>query len=132
MYPIQVKHIRQQAVQHFTLWDGEKCATVFMHVGLHGFPDAVIVLREPDGPMQTFQWNKGYELEFSREGTTQERHTQRVQAMKEWVAAQLNMLAAGHIDPALRRYLVLRQWLHRVASHTATLCKGTNSFLHKR
>lgn len=83
--------IHNKGIQHFSLWDGEIGVTVFRHAGLHGFYDAALIVRSPDSPMETYQYNVGYENEDANRGSDDERR----QLMDEWIRKQILTLASN-------------------------------------
>jgi len=95
-------------IQHFTMESGERCASVFLHIGAHGFPDAVVLMRSPDGPMEVQQYNAGYELDMPRStaySNFDECLAARDLAMRSWVSDTLNKLATCH-DGTVATYTV--------------------------
>jgi hypothetical protein len=86
---LQTPTLSNQAIQHFTLWDGEMGVTVIRHLGLHGFTDAVVVVRKPDSPMQVLQYNAGYYRAGQRGMTMDER----IKCADDWVVVTLQQLS---------------------------------------
>lgn len=103
--------ILDKRIQHFSLWDGEVGVTVFRHMGLHGFPDAVVVVRRPDDPIALHQYNAAYHRKCNDKNlSVEQQFDYRTRLMDQWIEDKLVELATGvagtsTIEPGEEGYL---------------------------